>query len=102
MANSIFSGIHLGLIMRECSDDDEGLNIWLPLLIVRILRMIFVPLLLDGMMVIGSVIANPLGHEADDFPGGSYLEEVEDECLAMGAAVEACHPSSYVMKKPKT
>ena len=48
------------------------------------------------------MIANPLGDDQDDFPSGSYLEEMEDECLAVGAAVEAFHPANMMRQKPKT
>ena len=47
------------------------------------------------------MIANPLGDDQDDFPSGSYLEEIEDECLAVGAAVEAFHPANMMRQKPK-
>ena len=50
---------------------------------------------------LGTVIANPLGDDQDDFPSGSYLEEIEDECLAVGAAVEAFHPANMMRRKPK-
>jgi hypothetical protein len=49
----------------------------------------------------GTIIANPLGKEVDDFPGNSYLEAMEDECLAVSAAVERCHPRSTMLKKQK-
>ena len=52
--------------------------------------------------LVGTVIANPLGDDQDDFPSGSYLEEMEDECLAVGAAVEAFHPANMMRQKPKT
>ena len=51
------------------------------------------PLLLDGMLLIGSVIAMPLGDDDDDFPAGSFLEHLEDDCLAPGAAIEQMHPA---------
>ena len=60
-----------------------------PLLIVRTLRIVFIPMLLDGLILVGTVIAMPLGDDVDDFPSGTYLENLEDECESVGAAVEA-------------
>ena len=65
------------------------------------MRIVFVPLLLHGMMLIGTVIANPLGDDPDDFPSACYLEEMEDECLAVDAALEAYHPRDLLMQKKK-
>ena len=30
----------------------------------------------------------PLGDDEDDFPSGSFLERMEDDCLAPAAAIE--------------
>ena len=49
--------------------------------------------LLDGMLLIGSVIAMPLGDDEDDFPAGSFIESLEDACLAPGSAIEQYHPA---------
>jgi len=101
IANSMYSGIHLGSVIRQGVDNGSGPELFIPLILIRCLRIVFVPLLLDGMMVIGTVIANPLGDEADDFPSGSYMEELEDECLAVAAAIESFHPSKMVRQKVK-
>ena len=37
---------------------------------VRVMRIIFIPMLLDGMLLVGTVIAMPLGDDDDDFPAG--------------------------------
>ena len=38
---------------------------------------------------VGTVIAMPLGDDVDDFPSGTYLENLEDECESVSAAVES-------------
>ena len=40
-------------ILQESWNDDAGPEIYVPLIVVRLLRIVFVPLLLDGMMLIG-------------------------------------------------
>jgi hypothetical protein len=48
LANSIFCGIHLGTTLRESVEAREGVAVFAPLIIVRLMRIVFVPLLLDG------------------------------------------------------
>ena len=93
VANSIYCGIHLGQMMRTASVENDVTQVLVPLIIVRFMRIVFVPLLLDGMLLIGSVIAMPLGDDEDDFPAGSFIESLEDECLAPGSAIEQYHPA---------
>ena len=69
--------------------------------IIRFMRIVFVPLLLDGMLLIGSVIAMPLGDDEDDFPAGSFLETLEDDCLVPGVAIEQLHPEARLEKAKK-
>ena len=38
---------------QEVRNDSSGPEIFVPLIVVRVLRIVFVPLLLDGMMLIG-------------------------------------------------
>jgi hypothetical protein len=52
-----------------------------------------------GMLFIGSVIAMPLGDDDDDFPAGAFLEELEDDCLACGAATELVRPEAKLIQK---
>jgi len=101
VTNTIYCGLAIGVGLREMFETDAGPAIYLPFLAIYTLRTLFVPFLLDGMLLIGTVIANPLGKEVDDFPGNSYLEAMEDECLAVSAAVERCHPRSTLLKKQK-
>ena len=56
-------------------------------------------LLPAGMLLIGSVIANPLGDDAEDFPSTMFLEEFEDEVLAVATAVEQFDPSKILTQK---
>jgi len=51
------------------------------------------------MILIGTVIANPMGDDEDDFPAGSFLEGLEDEALCYGSANELMHPASKLQKK---
>jgi len=99
LANSIFCGIHLGQTMKQAQANGDAVQIWIPLIFVRVMRIIFIPLLLDGMLFIGHVISMPLGDDDDDFPAGSFIEDLEDDCLACGAALEQFHPASLLTKK---
>lgn len=94
LANSIFCGIHLGQMIRSTTQGHDVPEVLGPLLVIRVIRTVFVPMLLDGMILIGSVIAMPLGDDEDDFPAGGFIEAMEDECLAPGAALEQFHPAS--------
>ena len=58
-----------------------------------------VPLLLDGLICVGTVIAMPMGTDKDDFPAGAFLECLEDECLSVGAALEAWQPDAHLLTK---
>ena len=98
-ANSIYCGIHLGHVVELAVAADEAPQILIPLILVRVLRICFIPLLLDGMVLIGTVIALPMGDDDDDFPAGAFLEDFEEECLADGAAFEAFHPPSKLLAK---
>ena len=80
-------------MIRTSSTEHDMPQVLVPLIIVRFMRIVFVPLLLDGMLLIGSVIAMPLGDDEDDFPAGSFIESLEDECLAPGSAIEQYHPA---------
>lgn len=93
VANTIFCGIHLGQMIKVTLEANDAPEVLIPLIFVRVMRIIFVPLLLDGMLLIGSIIAMPLGDDEDDFPAGAFLESMEDECLAPGAALEQLHPA---------
>ena len=99
LANSIFCGIHLGQMIKTAAASSDAPEVLIPLFLIRFLRIVLVPLLLDGMLLIGSVIAQPLGDDEDDFPAGAFLEALEDECLAPGAALEQYHPVSSLTKK---
>lgn len=101
LANSLYCGIQLGCHLRDAHVAGASAYIWLPIVFTRILRIIFLPIMLDGMLLIGTVIANPLGDDADDFPMGAYLEELEDECLAISFATESFHPKSLMLQKKK-
>jgi len=101
LANSIFCGIHLGQTMREAMDTHDEAPVWIPLIFVRIMRICFIPLLLDGMLLIGTVIAMPLGSDDDDFPCGAFLEHLEDDLLSPGAANEILTPILPVMRFTK-
>ena len=59
------------------------------------------PLRASGLLCISDVIANPLGEDADDFPSTMYLEQLEDEVLAVASGVEAHHPARLMAQKPK-
>ena len=48
---------------------------------------------------VGTVIANPMGDDEDDFPAGTFLEGLEDEALCYGNANELVHPASKLQKK---
>jgi hypothetical protein len=50
------------------------------------------------MLFIGHVISMPLGDDDDDFPAGSFIEDLEDDCLTCGAALEQFHPASVLTK----
>jgi hypothetical protein len=97
--NTLYTGINFGEMLSQLHRQNAGPEEYVPLYIARILRLLLLPLILDGMMLIGSVIANPLGTEADDFPSSRYLEEMEDEGLAVSEGIVAYHPSSTMIKK---
>ena len=40
------------MVLQEVHNDASGPEIYVPLIVVRFLRIVFVPLLLDGMMLI--------------------------------------------------
>ena len=44
---------HACVMLQEVRNDGSGAEIYVPLIVVRVLRIVFVPLLLDGMMLIG-------------------------------------------------
>jgi hypothetical protein len=89
-ANALYCGVGLGTTLKDLqSKGDAGAETLVPLLIVRTLRIIFIPMLLDGLILVGTVIAMPLGDDVDDFPSGTYLENLEDECESVSAAVES-------------
>jgi len=98
VANSIYCGIHLGLVVDAALDNGDGAKVIIPIAIVRIMRILLVPLLLDGMILVGSVIAMPMGVDEDDYPAGVFMECLEDECLAVGAANEAIDPGQLLTK----
>jgi len=110
LANTIFCGIHLGETVRTVIDsiDDptqittltQSALILAPLTFVRLIRIVFVPLLLDGMLLIGTVIAMPLGDDEDDFPAGSFVERMEDECMATAVAIESFDAGKALAAKP--
>ena len=102
-ANSFYCGVSLGSTLKDLNSKHAGAETYLPYLFVRTLRILFVPMLLDGLMVIGTVIAMPLGNDLDDYPAGTFFENLEDECATVGAAVESCsHPTSKMIKAEKT
>jgi len=97
LANSIFCGISLGTMAREVIDDGSGPEAWVPFVFVRLLRIAFIPVLLDGMLIVCDVIANPMGDDKDDLPAGALLEHMEDEILVSMHAVEKAHPAATLM-----
>ena len=101
LANSIFCGIQFGILLQSASDrgSDELIAVVVPLVIVRMMRVMLVPLLLDGLICVGTVIAMPMGTDKDDFPAGAFLECLEDECLSVGAALEAWQPDAHLLTK---
>jgi len=99
LANTIYCGIHLGQTIQDFVNNGEGVPILAPLIFVRIMRICFIPLLLDGMLFIGHVIALPLGNDCDDFPAGAFLESLEEDCMACGAANEQFHPATVPWTK---
>ena len=98
-ANSIYCGIHLGHVIGLAIAADEAAQVLIPLIAVRAFRICFIPLLLDGMIIIGTIIALPMGDDMDDFPAGAFIEGLEEETLADGAALEAFHPASKLLTK---
>ena len=99
LANSIYCGIHLGIVMKETVGYGDGAEVLVPLIFVRVLRILFIPLLLDGMLLIGTVIAMPLGDDSDDFPAGAFIESLEEDVLVNGAANELYAPEKLLSKK---
>ena len=101
LANSIFCGIQFGILLQNASTrgSDELISVVVPLVIVRMLRVMLVPLLLDGLICVGTVIAMPMGTDTDDFPAGAFVECLEDECLSVGAALEAWQPDAHLLTK---
>ncbi len=102
LANSIFCGIHFGNVLEQTyakNNGEDGIKVLVPLAIVRSLRIVLVPLLLDGMIFVGTVIAMPMGTDEDDYPAGAFVECLEDECLAVGASMEAFQPEMLLTKK---
>jgi hypothetical protein len=89
LANSVYCGIHLGQTMSEAVSP----QVWAPLIFIRLIRVCMVPLLLDGLLVVGRVVALPLGEDEDDFRAGAQLEALEDELLATASAAEQFYPS---------
>ena len=87
-ANTIYCGIHLGNaydLMRQTAPADAA-RVLIPLTIIRILRIVLIPVLLDGMLLIGRIVALPMGTDADDFRAGAHLEALEDACLCHGVS----------------
>jgi hypothetical protein len=101
LANSIFCGIQFGILLQNASTrgSDELISVVVPLVIVRMLRVMLVPLLLDGLICVGTVIAMPMGTDTDDFPAGAFVECLADECLSVGAALEAWQPDAHLLTK---
>ena len=96
IANTIFCGVYVGVVVGECERHADDLCVTsslIPLVLVRVMRVLLVPIVLDGMLLIGTVIAMPLGDDEDDFPAGAFLEALEDDVLAPGAALERLHPA---------
>lgn len=88
-ANALYCGIGLAAILKTLGGKPEmGPQTLVPLFIVRTLRIVFIPMLLDGLILVGTVIAMPLGNDVDDFPAGTFVENLEDECASVGAAIE--------------
>lgn len=101
-ANSVFCGIHLGATLREVINDHAGPESFLPFILVRAMRIAFIPVLLDGLLLVCDVIANPLGDDRDDLPAGALLEHMEDEMLVGMGAVEKAHPADALMNSAAT
>lgn len=93
LSNSIYCGIHLGQAYGHTVKINSAAQVLIPLGTVRVFRICMVPILLDGMLLIGKIIALPMGTDADDFRAGTHLEALEDSCLAPGAANERYHPA---------
>jgi len=95
-ANSIFCGIHLGDALHEMADEHAGPESCVPFIAVRVMRILFIPILLDGLLLVCDVIANPLGDDEDDLPAGQLLEHLEDEVLAAMVVLDKAHPANLL------
>jgi len=98
LANTIYCGIDLGQLMQEAFATEDVVQVLAPAISVRLLRITLVPVLLNGMVMMATVIAMPLGEDDDDFPCGCFMEDLEDEILAQGATTEAFDPTTKLAR----
>jgi len=97
LATSIYCGINMGVTLHDECNVHAPAGDWVPFIIVRVMRIVFIPVLLKGLLVVCDVISNPMGDDEDDLPAGALLEHMEDEILAGIRAVEVAHPAALLL-----
>ena len=53
LTNTVYCGLSMGAGLREMFGSGAGPAVYLPFILIELLRILFVPFLLDGMLVIG-------------------------------------------------
>ena len=89
LANALYSGCTLGRTLHDSQDikAEGGYDVFVLLVFCKLMRIIFLPLLLVGLLLLGVRTANPLGFaSANNFPGDAYLQYMQEECEAFASA----------------
>ena len=91
LVNALFSGCTLGRTLHDSQDIkmEGGYDVFILLVFVKLMRIIFMPLLLVGLLHLGVRMENPLERKANNFPGAAYLEYMSAECEAFAKANRA-------------
>ena len=91
LVNALFSGCTLGRTLHESRDikAEGGYDVFVLLIFVKLMRIIFMPLLLVGLLHLGVRMENPLQRKANNFPSAAYLEYMGSECEAFAKANRA-------------
>ena len=91
LVNALFSGCTLGITLHESQDIkmEGGYDVFILLVFVKLMRIIFMPLLLVGLLHLGVRMENPLERKANNFPGAACLEYMSAECEAFAKANRA-------------
>ncbi len=105
MLNAISTGLKLASLDHNLSNDDNRFfphlgDSW-PLVLASVLRLIFIPVITDGVLTVGCLLSNPFDGTPNSFPSEQFGMEMYSESCAYGDSIEAmmgnpANPWAYI------